>query len=484
MGVEAKLMSTLLQIDSEDASFLFSEKLDNPAHLSVICLYDQDPLKGDVVRFQNLRQLIANRLQTSPVLKQRLRRVPADLDYPYWVDDEGFDIDYHLRHLALPQPGDWRQFCIQVARLHSRSLDTRRPLWELYVIEGLNALPGLPEGSFALYFKVHHCAMDQFTAMEFLNSMHEHQSNPSQHEETLPRVRHIPIRAPSNTEVLINGAIGNGLRLASLALPPWRQYRRLGAYLRVRSLHDTSLRADSPQGQNRGVHFGLSKSSARVFDGISVPLSLLEQLSDAVPDSNLNHSLTLICGEATRRYLQQQRLGNTLQINARIYLPTGTAGAHVLAGNAHAHSEVDTYCGIENMLERLTAISSTVSDHDKMELENRSRALRSRYEGLPALFNHFLSQQAGHQHGAGEDAESVAIHLIEGADDTLYLLGAKLATITGLGPLADGCSLVYSATLYDGKVHLSFTSDREKLPEPLLLKAELKQVIEDLQRTA
>ena len=211
-------MATLLQVDSEDASFLFSEKLENPAHLSLICLYDQSPLKGDVVRFQNLQQLISNRLQTSPVLKQRLKRVLADLDYPYWVDDEGFDIDYHVRHLALPQPGDWRQFCIQVARLHSRSVDTRRPLWELYVIEGLNALPDLPEGSFALYFKVHHCAMDQFTAMEFLSSIHEHQPNPYQHEETLPQVRHIPVRTPSHAEVFFNGAMSNSLKLASLAL--------------------------------------------------------------------------------------------------------------------------------------------------------------------------------------------------------------------------------------------------------------------------
>ena len=146
------MRSGLLQVDSEDASFLYGEQLDNPAHLSLIALYDQSPLGDGVVRFQHLRQLIEQRLQTSPVLGQVLRRTPGDLDYPYWVTDPRLDIDYHVRHLALPHPGDWRQFCIQVARLHSRPLDTRRPLWEIYVIEGLNAEGDLPQGSFALYF--------------------------------------------------------------------------------------------------------------------------------------------------------------------------------------------------------------------------------------------------------------------------------------------------------------------------------------------
>ena len=66
---------------------------------------------------------------------------------PYWVDDPNFDLEYHVRHIALPQPGDWRQLCIQIARIHGRQLDLRRPPWEMTVIEGLNSIPGVPKGS-------------------------------------------------------------------------------------------------------------------------------------------------------------------------------------------------------------------------------------------------------------------------------------------------------------------------------------------------
>jgi Wax ester synthase-like Acyl-CoA acyltransferase domain len=76
------------------------------------------------------------------------------------VEDSNFDLEYHVRHIALPKPGDWRHLCIQAARLHSRPLDLTKPLWEMYVIEGLDNVEGLPPGSFAVLTKIHHAAID------------------------------------------------------------------------------------------------------------------------------------------------------------------------------------------------------------------------------------------------------------------------------------------------------------------------------------
>ena len=105
----------MYQVDSEDANFLFLEKAESPTHISLIYLYDQSALGDQSVRFKHIREHIGNRLNAAPVFQQKIRRTPADIDYPYWVDDERFerfDLDFHLRHLALPKPGDWRQFCI------------------------------------------------------------------------------------------------------------------------------------------------------------------------------------------------------------------------------------------------------------------------------------------------------------------------------------------------------------------------------------
>jgi hypothetical protein len=78
--------------------------------------------------------------------RQKLARVAMNLDHPWWVEDSNFDLEYHVRHIALPKPGDWRQLCIQAARLHSRPLDLTKPLWEMYVIEGLDNVEGLLPG--------------------------------------------------------------------------------------------------------------------------------------------------------------------------------------------------------------------------------------------------------------------------------------------------------------------------------------------------
>ena len=177
------------QVDSEDANFLFMEKVESPTHISLIYLYDQSGLGKQQVRFTHIREHVQNRLNSAPVFTQKIQRTPGDIDYPYWVNDEKFDLDFHVRHLALPQPGDWRQFCILTSRLHSRPLDMSRPLWELYVIEGLHNVEGMPKNSFAIYFKVHHCAMDEFTAQELVQSAHVQTPNPRQHESSGPAYR-------------------------------------------------------------------------------------------------------------------------------------------------------------------------------------------------------------------------------------------------------------------------------------------------------
>jgi diacylglycerol O-acyltransferase len=108
-----------------------------------------------------------------PVFREKILRVPLDLDYPYWIEDENFDIEYHVRHIALPKPGDWRQFCIQAARIHARPLDLQRPLWEMYVIEGLDSFLDLPVGSFAVLLKVHHAAIDVARGNEITALLHD-----------------------------------------------------------------------------------------------------------------------------------------------------------------------------------------------------------------------------------------------------------------------------------------------------------------------
>jgi diacylglycerol O-acyltransferase / wax synthase len=125
------------------------------------------------VTFKGILEELDARLHLADVFRRRLTDLPGGLHMPYWVDDPSFDLEYHVRHVGLPQPGDWRQLCIQIARLHSRQIDLRRPPWEITVIEGLNSVPAVPKGSFAIALKPHHCAVDGMASVQMIAAMHD-----------------------------------------------------------------------------------------------------------------------------------------------------------------------------------------------------------------------------------------------------------------------------------------------------------------------
>ena len=160
------------QLSGQDASFIYSERPHAPTHITSISIYDPSTAPGGPVTFKGILGHLEARLHLARAFRQKLVRVPADLDHPYWVEDADFDLEYHVRHIALPKPGDWRQFCIQAARLHARPLDLSQPLWEMYVIEGLDNVEGVPPGSFAFVLKIHHAAVDGKSGIEMITAIH------------------------------------------------------------------------------------------------------------------------------------------------------------------------------------------------------------------------------------------------------------------------------------------------------------------------
>ena len=144
-----------------------------PLQIQMLLIYDPSTAPGGKVTFKGILEELDARLHLADVFRRRLTELPGGLDRPYWVDDPSFDLEYHVRHIGLPQPGDWRQLCIQVARLHARQIDLRRPPWEITVIEGLNSVPGVPKGSFAMALKLHHCAVDGMASVQMIAAMHD-----------------------------------------------------------------------------------------------------------------------------------------------------------------------------------------------------------------------------------------------------------------------------------------------------------------------
>src|ERR1700729_3765929 len=138
------------QLGWTDDMMLRAETPETPLQIQMLLIYDPSTAPGGKVTFKGILEEIEARLHLADVFRRRLTELPGGLDRPYWVDDPSFDLEYHVRHIGLPQPGDWRQLCIQVARLHARQIDLRRPPWEITVIEGLNAVRGVRRGSSAV----------------------------------------------------------------------------------------------------------------------------------------------------------------------------------------------------------------------------------------------------------------------------------------------------------------------------------------------
>src|SRR3954469_24812082 len=142
--------------------FLALESATQTGHVGGLAILDASTAPSGELGCAEIRTLLCERLPLLPPFRWRLVEVPLGLDYPYWIDDEDFDLDYHVRELALPKPGSDAQLAAQVARIISRPLDRSRPLWELYVIDGLKA------GHTAVLTKIHHALIDGMSGAEIM----------------------------------------------------------------------------------------------------------------------------------------------------------------------------------------------------------------------------------------------------------------------------------------------------------------------------
>ncbi len=149
------------QLTGLDASFLALETANTTGHVGGLAVLDPKDAPKPLT-LARLTEVLAQRIPLVPVLRRKLLNVPFGLDQPYWVDDPDFDIEYHVRELALPRPGSDAQLTEQVSRLHARPLDRSRPLWEIYLITGL------AHRRAAVYTKIHHAAIDGASGAELL----------------------------------------------------------------------------------------------------------------------------------------------------------------------------------------------------------------------------------------------------------------------------------------------------------------------------
>jgi diacylglycerol O-acyltransferase / wax synthase len=185
------------QLTGLDASFLVLETATTTGHVGGLTVLDPSGAPKPLT-LARLTEVLAQRIPLVPVLRRKLLNAPLGLDQPYWIDDPDFDIEYHVRELALPRPGSDAQLTEQVSRLHARPLDRSRPLWEIYLITGLARRRA------AVYTKIHHAAVDGVSGAELLTILMD--LTPAGRELPPAKPFH-PERPPSWPELAVRAAL-------------------------------------------------------------------------------------------------------------------------------------------------------------------------------------------------------------------------------------------------------------------------------------
>src|SRR5215212_1459870 len=191
-------LSAMRQLTGLDAQFLALESARQYGHVGGLAVLDPATAAGGRLELEDIQGMIIERLPLLPPFRWKLAEVPLGLDYPYWVDDEDFDIDFHVRELALPSPDD-KKLAEQVARIMARPLDRARPLWEAYLIHGL------PDGQVALLTKIHHAVVDGVSGAEILSALLD---LTPEGRDVPSGVRHAISSKPDDLEMLARGLLG------------------------------------------------------------------------------------------------------------------------------------------------------------------------------------------------------------------------------------------------------------------------------------
>ena len=470
------------QLSAQDASFLYVENERVANHVGGLYLYDQTTVPGGgTVTFRQILRHLESKLHLVPRYRQRLVRVPGDVDHPYWVDDPNFDIEYHVRHMALPKPGDWRQLCIQTSRLYDRPLDMDRPLWVFYVIEGLDNVEGCPPGSFAVVTKTHHAMIDGVSGTAMATALHDLEIDVAP-EEPQPWE---PERQPAPFELLQRSFFKN-------LTQPMEFFRLLNesapTTARVMTgLQDGTLKLPVAPGDVPRTRFNGNISRHRVVEAVVLPLADLRAIKNAIEGATINDVILTIGGGGLRNYLlaKNELPEKSLITLAPISVHSGDVDAGA-GGNAVAGMLVPIGTDIEDPLERLQFVHQAAVDSKKLTSAVGAKMMTDFTQFIPGVTMGMASRlsAAFGLATAGDPMINTVLTNVPGPQVPLYFCGAKLVNQFSLGIVQDGMCLFQGILSYNGNLTLTAMSDREVMPDPEFYHQCLMDAFESLKQAA
>ncbi len=465
------------RLSASDAAFFSLENSSTPMYVSSLSIL-RKPRNG--LTYEALLETVESRLPQIPRYRQKVREVRLGLARPVWIDDRDFDITYHIRRSALPSPGSDAQLHELVARLGSRALDKTRPLWEMYLVEGLAG------NRLAIYTKSHQALVNGMTALEIGHVIADRTQKPPPFGEDI----WIPGREPGDAQLLM-GAVGEWIA---------RPGAQLGA---VRSAV-TEMATNSGQLIEVGRRFA---DVARTFARGSAPSSPLNtrvsrnrrftvaraKLEDyrnlrARYDCNVNDVLLAVVTGALRNWLlsRGEPVAPTATVRAMAPMSVYSDAEVDSSGPGQAISEVapfllDLPVGEGNAVVRLSQIAHMTESHPTAASLVDARTIVT-LSGFAPPTLHAMGIRVATTFSARQF--NLLITNVPGAQKQMYIAGAKLLESYAVPPLLKDQVLAIGITSYNGMVYFGINADREAMSDVDVLPSLLRESLDELLEAA
>jgi WS/DGAT/MGAT family acyltransferase len=469
----------LRQLTSLDAQFLAIESPTHYGHVGGLVIVDPSTRESGQIRLEDMTELLSERMHLLPVMRWRLAEVPLGLDRPYWIEDPGFDLEYHLREIALPAPGDDRRLAEQVCRICSRHLDRSRPLWELYLIQGLEG------GRCAVLTKMHHAMIDGMSGAEIMGVLFDLEPNGREVEPPEAEAAGDAGDEPGSLEMLGRG-------IAALPMQPLRTLRKLPStlpYLDVapsilgvpgaEAISRYASRARSALGgggdgeiierpRHRAPHTPFSGriSAHRRFSFGSLPLETVKEIKNRL-GVKVNDVVVALCAGAVREWLiandalPDEPLLAQIPVSVRTENQIGTYGNRISV--MIVPIPTDEPDPVQRVLRANEAMLAAKDRHRAMPAE----LLQDVANFIPPAVNARAARvalQLGTQQRM-RPIYNLVISNVPGPPFPLYLAGAEVLANFPVSVVTDGAGLNITVMSYRDSMDFGLLADRDQIPE-------------------
>jgi diacylglycerol O-acyltransferase len=467
------------RLSASDAAYYYLENTSTPMHVGSLAIL-RKPKAG--LSYESLLATVEQRLPQIPHYRQKVREVTLGLARPVWIDDRDFDITYHIRRSALPSPGSDAQLHELVARLGSRPLDKSRPLWEMYLVEGLT------KNRMAIYTKSHQALVNGMSALEIGHVVADRTRKPPPFGEDI----WIPGREPGTASLML-GALGDwisrpgqqfGAVQSAVTGVVTNSGQLLDAGHRIADVARTVARGTAPSSP-----LNTTVSRSRRFTVASGQLEDYRRVR-ARYDCDVNDVVLAVIAGALRNWLLSRGEPVTPTSTVRAMAPTSvypTLDMDGTGGPGQPISEVapflvDLPVGEGNAVVRLSQIAHATESHSTAASLVDARTIVT-LSGFAPPTLHAMGTRVATSFSAR--LFNLLITNVPGAQSQMYIAGTKLLETYAVPPLLQNQVLAIGVTSYCGMLYFGINADRDAMSDvdvlPVLLRESLDELLEAAQ---